>query len=267
MSSQQPTVQSLFASAVADGSIDRNAASVVVPNMTANIQAALGVSVDDVQASSVCLVTLVLDDSGSIQGPNCQILIDGSNMVLDAVGGSKPEDQDGVLVHCRRLNAGIVYPFSPLPQAVRLNGQNFQPDGHTPLYDTVAETMAAVIAKTQDFAMNGVPCRSVTIIVTDGADVGSKTHRTPESVRPLIEAALRSEQHIVCAMGIDDGSTPFADIFARMGVRPKWILTPKNSPTEIRRCFAMASKSAAMGSQAVQGGAFSKVAAGGFASP
>lgn len=264
--SSQPTVQSLFTSAVADGAIDPSAAAVVVPNMTANIQAALGVSVDDVQASSVCLLTLVLDDSGSIDAAgNTPVLIDGGNMVLDAVGGSK--ENDGILAHCRRLNAGIVYPFAPIGQAVRLDSQNFRPNGFTPLYDTVAETLAAVIAKTQDFAQNGVPCRSVTIIVTDGADLGSKTHRTPESVKPLVDAALRSEQHIICAMGIDDGSTDFRDVFTRMGIRAQWILTPGNSHSEIRRCFAMASKSAVRASQAATGAHFSQVAAGGFGSP
>jgi hypothetical protein len=261
-----PTVQSLFASAVSDGSLDPAAAAVVVPNMTANIQAALGISVDDVQASSVCLTTLVLDDSGSIDAAgNTPVLIDGSNMVLDAVGGSK--ESDGILAHCRRLNEGIVYPFSPIGQAVRLTSQNFRPNGFTPLYDVVAETIAAVIAKAQDFAQNGVPCRSVTCIVTDGADIGSKTHRTPESVKPLIDAALRTEQHIICAMGIDDGSTNFQDVFTRMGIRPQWILTPKNTPSEVRRCFAMFSKSAVRASQAATGARFSQVNAGGFASP
>jgi hypothetical protein len=265
--SQTTTVQSLFANALQTGNLDPAAAAVVVPNMTATIQAAMGVHVDDVQASNVCLVTLLLDDSGSITfvAGNTQAVIDGANVVLDAIGTTK--ETDGILAHARYLNAGILYPFVPLAQAVRLTAQNFRPNGFTPLYDSVAETLATVIAKAEDFAQSGVPCRSVTILVTDGADVGSVHHKRPESVKPLVEAALRSEQHIVCAMGISDGSTDFTDIFARMGVRPNWILTPGNTPHEIRSAFAMASRSAVRASQAATGGAFSQVAAGGFGSP
>jgi hypothetical protein len=154
-----------------------------------------------------------------------------------------------------------------LAQAIRISRANYTPDGYTPLHDMTAEIVGLSVAKAQDFAGQGVPCRAVTLIVTDGADVGSKHHRRPEGVKPLIDAALKTEQHIICAMGIDDGSTPFRDIFSKMGLRDNWILTPKNSAHEIRAAFAMFSRSAARASQAATGGAFSRVAAGGFASP
>lgn len=274
MSNSAQNIQSLFAGALQGGAIDPAAAAVVVPNMTANIQAAMGVSVDDVMASSVVLLNLVIDDSSSIEhARNTQIMIDGVNLITDAVGEVGPDgkprakEADGILCHARFLNRGILYPFIPLTQITRLTGQNYCPDGYTPLYDTVAETIAAVVAKTEEFAQNGVPCRSITMIVTDGADVGSTNHRRPESIKPLVDAALRSEQHIIGAMGIDDGSTPFRDIFGRMGLRDKWILTPKNTTHEIRQAFTLFSRSAVRGSQAANGAAFSQVAAGGFASP
>lgn len=264
LSSNNPTVASLFASANANGTITNAAAAVVVPNMTANIQAALGVSVDDVQASNVVLVTIVLDDSSSIAFNNNEAtLIDGANVIIDAIGASK---EDGLLVCIRRLNAGTLCPFTPLAQAPRVNHVNYKANGGTPLYDNVAETMGLVLAKTQDFTSNGVPVRSVTIVVTDGADYGSRAHTRPESVKPIIDDAHKAEQHIVCAMGIDDGSTNFRDIFGRMGIPDRWILTPKNNPSEIRAAFIMASKSAARASVAAPG-AFSATAGGGFGAP
>ena len=264
--STSPTVASLFAAATQEGTLDPAAAAVIVPNMTANIQGALGVSVDDVQASTVVLLTILLDDSTSIESAsNTQHVIDGANLVLDAVGSSK---DDGILVCMRTLNRGTLYPYMSLSQAARISRANYTPDGFTPLNDMTAETVAASVVKAQEFANQGVPCRAITLIVTDGADVGSQHIRRPEGVKPLIDAALRTEQHIICAMGIDDGgTTDFRSVFSRMGLRDNWILTPKSNGHEIRQAFAMFSRSAARASQAATGGAFSKVAAGGFASP
>jgi pyridoxine 5'-phosphate synthase PdxJ len=50
-----------------------------------SIQAGLGLSVDNVQASEVVLVSLLIDDSSSIASAhNTQAVCDGHNLVLDA---------------------------------------------------------------------------------------------------------------------------------------------------------------------------------------
>lgn len=266
MTVQNPTnVTSLFNTAGTDGSIDPTAIAVVnIPNLTANIQAALGVSVDDVEESNVVLLTLMLDDSSSIEGGNnTDNVINGANLVLDAVGASK---EGGILVHITTLNHGHICPFTPLSNAPRVSRKNYSPNGLTPLYDKIAEVAGSVLAKTEEFNKVGVPVRTVTLIVTDGANVGSRQYTEPEQVAPVIKAMRAAEQHIVAAMGIDDGSTPFRDIFTRASIDQKWILTPKNNPSEIRAAFVMASKSAARASVAAPG-AFSATSAGGFASP
>jgi hypothetical protein len=66
-------------------------------------------------------------------------------------------------------------------------------------------------------------------------------------------------------IGIADGSTDFKAVFGEMGIRDEWILTPKNSPSEIRRAFQMLSQSATRASQSAT--TFSQAAMGGFASP
>lgn len=103
--------------------------------------------------------------------------------------------------------------------------------------------------------------RAVTAIITDGAD--SNSPRVPASLRQKVEGLLRTEQHIVIGVGIDDGYTDFRQVFQDMGIRDEWILTPKNTPSEIRRAFAIVSQSAVRASQAT-GGGFSQVALGGF---
>jgi hypothetical protein len=85
-------------------------------------------------------------------------------------------------------------------------------------------------------------------------------------VKVIVEDMLRSENHIIAAMGIDDGGhTNFRQVFQEMGIRDEWILMPGNSQKEIRQAFALFSQSAVQASQ--NAGNFSQTALGGFGMP
>lgn len=263
--SNPTNIQSLFATAAQQNTLSPVTANILQsPDLGAVIQAGLGTSVDDVNSSEVTLVTILLDDSGSIAyGNNEQVIRDGVNMILDALGATK--SKDGILITCAYLNnKAPLYPYVPLANAVRLDARNFNANGGTPLYDRTVETFGLVLAKSQEFADAGVSCRSVTVVVTDGADAGSR--RRAQDVLPLTKDLLRQETHIICGMGINDGSTDFRKVFAEMGIEAKWTLTPGNSPSEIRKAFAFFSQSAVRASQAAPAN-FSQVQAGGFGSP
>jgi hypothetical protein len=100
----------------------------------------------------------------------------------------------------------------------------------------------------------------MTLLITDGADQHS-TRAKAKDVAALVKDMARSEVHIVAAMGIDDGSTDFRKVFRDMGIEDRWILTPSNSTSDIRRAFQVFSQSATRVSQAAS---FSRAALGGF---
>jgi hypothetical protein len=231
-----------------------------VVDLGAQIQAGLGISVDDVAASEVVLVTLMPDDSSSIRfAGNAQAVRDGHNMVLDALGACK--QRDDIFVHNRYLNGSVLYPYSPLDQVVKMTSGNYDPSLGTPLYDQTMVLLATVLAKAQEFSENGVHVRTITLIITDGGDYGS-TRAAPKHVKALVEDMLGAENHIVAAMGIDDGSTDFRKVFRDMGIRDEWILTTGNSATEVRKAFQVFSQSAVRASNAAT---FSNTGLGGFA--
>lgn len=225
------------------------------------ITAALGAPAMDTNATEVTLVVQLIDDSGSIRmvAGNTEAVRSGHNTVLDALKGSK--QGDGVQVHCKYLNGTILYPFVTLDAASEMTPQNYNPNGGTPLYDQSLAVLATLIAKVTDFGNSGIPVRTVTCIVTDGADIGSQA--TATQVAKVVRDLLKKESHIICGMGINDGSTDFHQVFIDMGIPKEWILTPGNSPSEIRKAFAVVSKSAVRASQ--NAASFSKQAAGGFA--
>lgn len=256
------SVNQLFSQAQSSGDLSADAAHALqIIDVGAQIQGALGVDVNDVQASEVVLVTIMPDDSGSIRmAGNSQIMRDGHNMTLDALGNSK--QSGGILVHCRYLNGSVLYTYCPLNQAVKMDSGNYDPRGGTPLYDESIILLGTVLAKTIELENSGIFVRTVTLIISDGADQGSRK-ANPSMVKSVVDSILMRENHIVGAMGIDDGHTDFKQVFMDMGIRKEWILTSGNNEKEVRRAFNVVSKSAVRASQSAA--SFSKTALGGFA--
>lgn len=256
-----PDVHALFESAREDGTLSAESLQTLTAvDLGAQIQAGLGICVDDVSAAEVLLLTMMPDDSGSIASAgNTRLVCEGHNLVLEALAGSK--QRDCVLAHTRYLNGEVLYPYRPLDQALGMSAQNYRPDKGTPLYDQTVVLLGSVLAKTQEFAANGVAARSVTLLITDGSDQHS-THASAKDVARLLRDLQRAECHIVAALGLSDGSTDFRRVFREMGIEDRWILTPGASPGEIRKAFQVFSQSAIRASQAAT---FSQAAVGGFA--
>jgi hypothetical protein len=231
------------------------------------IMAGLGdVQLDDINTAEVLLVTLLLDDSGSIRfNSNAQVVRDGHNVIIDSLKGAK--QSASVLISCRYLNndyptnQGVLYPYVMLDTAPLLDSQNYNPNGGTPLHQQTAITLTGVAAKMAEFEQGGVAARAVTVIVTDGADNGPY-NPSVQDVNRIVTGLLRTEQHIIAGMGIDDGYTDFRQVFGDMGIPAEWILTPGNSQSEIRRAFQTVSQSAVRASQTAA--SFSQAALGGF---
>jgi hypothetical protein len=253
-------VNDLFEEAHAEGVLSPSSLQTLTGvDIGAQIQAGLGISVDDVQASEVVLLTIMPDDSGSIRfAGNEQAVREGHNLVLDAL--TKSKQGDGVLAHTRYLNGSVLFPYRPIDQAIPMTPGNFEPNQGTPLYDQSVVLLGSVVAKAQEFTRNGVVARSVTLIITDGADQHSRRAHAKD-VAALVRDMTRSEAHIVAAMGISDGTTDFRAVFRDMGIEDRWILTPANNPSDIRKAFQVFSQSAVRVSQAAS---FSQGAASGF---
>lgn len=249
-------VQKLLEDAHAQGALSAvSMAALDICDIGAQIQAGLGVTIDDVTASEVVLVTMMPDDSQSIaHAGNTDAVRDGHNFVLQALGGSKQAGE--VLAHTRYLNGHVLCPYTALDNAVPMDTVNYRPNLGTPLYDQACVVLGTVIAKSQELAQAGIAVRTVTLIITDGGDYGS-TRCKPADVKAIVDDMLAQENHIVAAMGISDGSTDFKAVFRQMGIPDRWVLTPGNSASEIRRAFAVFSQSAVRASQGAQLGGFS----------
>lgn len=232
----------------------RSHAALDVVDVGAQIQAGLGIAIDDVAASEVVLLTMMPDDSHSIAtAGNIDAVRDGHNFVVEALARSKQSGE--VLAHTRYLNGHVLFPYTALAHAVKMTPANYDPRLSTPLYDQACVLLGTVIAKSQELAQAGIAVRTVTLLITDGADYGSQRCRAGD-VAAIAADMLAQENHIIAAMGISDGASDFHAVFRAMGIPDKWILTPGNTATEIRRAFHVFSQSAVRASQGAQLGGF-----------
>lgn len=248
-------VKKLLDDAHATGTLSKQSLDALdVVDVGAQIQSGLGITIDDVAASEVVLLSMMPDDSSSIAtAGNTGAVRDGHNFVVEALGTSKQSGE--VLAHTRYLNGHVLFPYTTLTNAKQMTSANYDPRFGTPLYDQTVVLLGTVIAKAQELASAGIAVRTVTLIITDGADCGS-TRCRPADVAALVRDMLAQENHIVAAMGISDGATDFRAVFQGMGIPDRWILTPGNSGSEIRRAFNVFSQSAVRAAAGVQLGGF-----------
>lgn len=240
----------------------------------------LGSGADQYKGDNVLLVATLIDDSGSLNvaverrsetrkpvshpvphndpKSNAEAVRIGHNAVTQALNESS--NSSAVWFHTRYLNGYELNPWNPLADAKRLDHNNYQPQGDTPLYDETVAILGSIIAKSQEFRNNWVGVRTATLLVTDGQDAGSKL-QTANSVRNIVTDMYNTGIHIIAAMGIDDGTTDFRKVFIQMGIHENLILTPGSTPEEIRKAFGSFGK---MASSATNPGQFGDLLKSGF---
>jgi len=261
MSDSETTISNLFDNAQEEGSLSQTSLDILTGNdVGGDIMANLGVSVDDVQSSETLLVSILIDDSSSIKfNNNTQAVRDGVNEIVKSLRGCT--QNNAILIQLQYINGKVFNSFRLINDADALDSKNYQPGGCTPLFDQTVRILGTTLAKCDQFAGVSVPHRSITWIITDGADVGS-SEANERSCKSIVEDMLRQEIHIVGAMGIDDGETDFNKVFQDMGIRPEWIIEAGNTASEIRKVLGFVSQSVSGAAQ--NSGSFSKTSQAGL---
>ena len=244
----QKQIGSLFSGAAAAGIISPDTAAMLTGHLGAVVVAgAAGTALEDIMASDVTLITVLIDSSSSIAYANLeQAVRDGQNLLVDAFAGAK--EAPSILMALWTFNGqvDVVHSYLPVADAARLDAR-YHGTGSTKLYDTWCDALAANVAYAQQLRDGGTPCRSVVVIITDGEDCGSK--RSAAECARLPRDLLKSEQFILAFVGVGaDGD--FRKIAKEMGVPDGSVAVQKDvRPTELRKLFQMVSQSAIRASQ------------------
>jgi len=244
--SSSGSVGSLLSNAVASGVLSQGA---ITGNLGAVVVAgAAGKALEDITASDVTLITLLVDRSSSIADRRLQAAVrDGQNALVDAFAGAKEKDSVLMALWTFGSSADVLHGYVPVDDAVRLDSKNYRPGGSTLLYDTWCDALTANVAYAQRLRDGGTPCRSVVVVVTDGEDVGSR--RTAGDCARLSADLLASEQFTLAFVGVGK-DVDFHAVAKAMGVPDGCVLVQKDAtPSALRAAFVMVSRSAIRASQ------------------
>lgn len=253
----------LLATAMNTGVLTQASSTLITGNLGNLVLAgAAGKDLEDLAASDVTLVTVLIDASSSIASSHLeQAVRDGQNALIDAFSGSK--ERDSILLACWTFSGtmDVLHSYVPTDEATRLDARNYRASGSTRLYDTWCDALTANVAYAQRLRDGGTPARSVVVVLTDGEDVGSK--RTAAHCALLSKDLLASELFTLAFVGVGT-DVDFEAVAKAMGVPAGCVLVQRDATASgLRRAFQLVSRSAIRASQ----GTVQPGAAAGFFAP
>ena len=246
--SSQTVVAGLFASAAQAGTISSATSAILSGSLSGDmgnvvVAGAAGMDTEDIVASDVTLVTVLIDKSSSIASRGLeQSIRDGQNLLLEAFATSR--EKDSVLMALWTFNDELTvhHAYVPVTDAMKLDGSNYAAVGGTRLYDTWCDALAANVAYAQRLRNSGTPCRSIVVIVTDGEDCGSR--KNAKACNAISRDLLASEQFVLAFVGVGS-DVDFHAVAKTMGVPDDCVAVQKSAtPATMRQLFRMVSQSA-----------------------
>ena len=249
-SSDPNAIRTLLANASAAGTISAATSQALGGNLGAVVIAgAAGLAMEDIEATDVTLVTVLIDASSSIHSRGLeQAVRDGQNLLVDAF--AKAKEKDSVLLALWTFNddVRVHHAYVPIDTCVRLDGASYAGVGATRLYDTWCDALAANVAYAQRLRDSGTPCKSIVVVVTDGEDCGSR--RSARECAKLSRELLATEQFVLAFVGVG-GDVDFKKVAKSMGVPDGCVAVHTDTtPGSLRQLFHMVSQSAIRASRA-----------------
>jgi hypothetical protein len=226
-----------------------NLSNLITGNLGAVVIAgAAGKAAEDIVASDVLLVTLLVDASSSIHARGLEDAVrEGANMLGDSLGATR--ERDSVLMALWTFNddTRVVHSYVGLDDVTRLDKTNYSGVGCTRLFDTWCDALTANVVYAQRLRDSGTPCKSIVVVVTDGEDVGSK--RRAADCNRLSAQLLASEQFTLAFVGVGN-DVDFHKVARDMGVPDGCVaVQAQATPSAMRKVFRMVSQSAVRASQ------------------
>jgi hypothetical protein len=240
-------LQSLLSSAISAGVLGANTITGDLGEMV--IAGAAGVDLENLQASDVTLVTLLIDASSSIGAAGlAPSIVAGQHDLVDAFAGSREADSVLMALWLFNDDAEVVHAYVPIVDASRLDAKKYRPGGSTRLYDTWCDALTANVVYAQRLRDGGTPCRSIVVVITDGEDCGSR--KTAADCARLSRDLLASEQFVLAFVGVGN-AVDFRGVARRMGLPDDAVAVQTlATPAALRQVFRMVSQSAIRASRA-----------------
>ena len=155
-----------------------------------------GIRTEHLGATEYTLVTIAVDESGSVYGFEGDLL----NSLKEAVNSCKKSPRsDNLLLRVIKFQTALtngmeeIHGFKPLSEIdADKDYPNFRPGGGTPLCDAVFSSVGSVNAYAKKLMDDDFLANGIVFIITDGYENASTT--TPKMIRTEIEKAVKGEE-------------------------------------------------------------------------
>jgi len=157
----------------------------------------LGIDPDLIETDRATLATFFLDDSGSLELWEGQ-LIESYNRGVSVIADAPSRNE--ILVGTMALSGRIIRPYEKRKQARKLNSEVYRAwFGSTPLHRQTIQLCRLITEKQGQLASKGIPTRTMTLIMTDGRDTDD--NRYLEGARAAIrqlQSGYKSKVYGIC---------------------------------------------------------------------
>lgn len=248
-----PDASELFADAKQSGDLSPTSAN-LLSGLSHRINKTMATPPASLAVTEQTQLCMLLDNSPSMQyRDNYVAVVEGHNLVVNALLNARAVNSIESLTVLLHPDRGYIkgitgsddhFRWTGLRSAPRLNARGFVRSSATPLFDRCLESLGSVIARTKYWEDGfGVQCRSVTLLMSDGADNASKA--SAKDVRAVVKDMLAMEKHKIIFMGVQCDDVDFTDIGKQMGIPDQCITVVESDPRAIRDRFQLFSQSAA----------------------
>lgn len=197
----------------------------------------VGAQVDDLNTDDVTLVSIIIDESSSMDHVRDDV-IDAFNTMARALNDSKAADSILLSAWTFADHPKLLFGYTPIANVKDLTRAEYNPSGMTALYDATLDGMTGIIGYGQDLRNNGIRTRAIVVVISDGGDNTSR--QTSHSIKTVAEDLMKQEFYTLAYIGMGDPAT-FKKIADSMGF-PQ-ILTIGNTASEVRKALNMVSAS------------------------
>jgi len=218
-----------------------------------NANVAPNLAVDKLENENVCLISVLLDESGSMS-PYEQVMKQSIDTFKQSIKNSKSADE--ILVSITRFNGNI---HSGGFQLINDISTDYAPAGCTALYDAIVlgQRNLHVGDKSgylEQLKANGIRTKAVLVVFSDGEDTASTNN-----IRAAVDAVniLKSQEILTAFVAFGSNSRGIA---SQLGIADADVLETSATESELRKVFEILSKSAISSSQS----ASSTVSSGSF---
>lgn len=247
--------------AVTGKGLDQAAVNMIERSMTINngvmLRAAQGVGADQVKASEVTNLIILVDGSGSMNGQQKYVVDAYNKMIEDLASERNPERYKFyvTLWVFRGNDAQLIYANEPVISAPKWTEADYVPHGSTPLYKTMIAAMGGGSLRAE--ALRSVKghkkmAKNILVTITDGGNTltseeenGVLVEYNQPGVRALVTNLLSTEKWLVALAyaGSLDGLNREADA---LGIQNRRLIT--KDAESWRRFFEIVSASAQVAS-------------------